>query len=1629
MLINVCKSFCFWSFLVFIFVCNSVFAEGVFSSGQGTPEDPYLVSTLEQLVAVRSEPEAYFCQTADISIEQSNDGLPIGTPDIPFTGVFDGNGYAVVNAGDESLILDFESVFGVSADDSLRAIRFENSKPSLVSASSVLSASTEFADPQALPLDSLATAQSIFNAPPVPVIPEAHIAIGIKTTGEMSDANRQDLYSIQVNQNGILELTLAGNIRTSGYLRLYDVDGKTQITNVNVVGRDPVTIRAGLYPGTYFVVVDRSQETWAYEIDAALTPYPEDPEPDNIADDAAELEIGTTIEGFIGFYAHGFTDTNDWRKVTTEENGRLTVTLSSPDNAQGQLRLYDVDRATHLVNDNLDANVLKNTATVVYDLSPGTYYIRVERTNNLWAYSLSTEFQSALLANDFASNEHFTESTALAVGGSATGHLGYYRHGFRDDNDWWKVTATQDGILTVNLNVTDQHPGAQARVHVWSPDWTENKSVLVNVDALENTASVTLGNAYRPGVYWIRVERVAGSAWSYTLSNSFARQAVAVQPFDAARVLPLGGSGNGSIDGDNTVEWWKVTTTGNGELTVNATFSESPGAYVRLYDVNGTRELRGIWVDGTVTGNLSYPVASGTYYVSVSRWSNRNYSYTLANSFAPASFAVDPEPNNVFSSAVRMPLDGFVTGQLGYYKNSLKDDADWWQIDITQNGELTIQAEFTESPGAYVRLYDVNGTRELRGIWVDGTVVGNLSYPVAPGTYYVSISRWSNRDYSYTLENSFAPASFAVDPEPNNVFSSSVTMSLNGTVTGQLGYYGDAVKDDADWWKINVVQNGQLTIDVEFTKSPGAYLRLYDVNGNRELKGIWIDGKVVDGFSYQLAPGAYYVSVSRWSDRDYSYALSASFEPASLPADKEFNDDPRTALPIEIGNQYTGHLYYQSNNWFDDADWYRVTTSLAGSLVANLASNINPGAYIRIYDADLNQKASTYINSFEPRSAVAQNLAAGTYYIKVERWSANVFSYILTTSLATENQAAPQVVSTFPSDGSLVSIQDFATATFSALMNPATISADTFSLRDSNGNSVAGVVGYTGTIASYYPDRPLTVGETYTAVITTGAQDIAGTPLAANYSWRFTVGSSEVDIIEPTQFTLTVNRSGTGTGQVVSHPAGIDCGSTCSAAFDEGLSVLLTAVAAEGSTFAGWSGACTGSDGCTVSMMQNRTVGALFERSSTTCPYDDTLTLSGQTISSSRSFGACRTLTAGPAFVIAAGGDVVFEAGRQIVLQVGFQVQAGGRFTARINTGLSTPATTQTWLQQPMTADAQGDSVGSDEEGEQLWSPGAAEALTWSALPEPLRDELNRRNALIAEPQATVGGEWIVFATDAALVGSDDNDHSDIYAYHSPDRTLHLISLNAAGLAADAPSLHPRLSEEGIVIYQSGARDLSLPAGNGFAQLYRYDLRQGTIQRLTEGFDGLPGNGDTGPAQIASDWILYRTEADSLEPEGTGLYRQHLVLGLRELVGLDVWGQPARNARQPSAAGDGQTIAYQDRDEAGSSAIMLNDHGQIVRLSEAFDNELGKAVEVDLPALSADGRYLAYREQEADGSDWLRVRDRLNGQQARLPWPQGVPEELAVQFDAQGAELWWINPQQGLGQPEFLQQIQNPLIR
>jgi hypothetical protein len=75
-------------------------------------------------------------------------------------------------------------------------------------------------------------------------------------------------------------------------------------------------------------------------------------------------------------------------------------------------------------------------------------------------------------------------------------------------------------------------------------------------------------------------------------------------------------------------------------------------------------------------------------------------------------------------------------------------------------------------------------------------------------------------------------------------------------------------------------------------------------------------------------------------------------------------------------------------------------------------------------------------------------------------------------------------------------------------------------------------------------------------------------------------------------FTLTVSDNGAGT--ISSSRSNIDCQTECSSSYLGGTQVTLTATPQSGYVFAGWSGACSGTGSCVVTMSMAENVTATY---------------------------------------------------------------------------------------------------------------------------------------------------------------------------------------------------------------------------------------------------------------------------------------------------------------------------------------------------------------------------------------------------------------------------------------------------
>jgi len=85
---------------------------------------------------------------------------------------------------------------------------------------------------------------------------------------------------------------------------------------------------------------------------------------------------------------------------------------------------------------------------------------------------------------------------------------------------------------------------------------------------------------------------------------------------------------------------------------------------------------------------------------------------------------------------------------------------------------------------------------------------------VRPGTYYVNVHKWHGRAGSYQIKSDFLTPPSANDVEGNDTPASATQATLNGTMTGHLGYFSNGTYDTDDWWKFTVPADGKVVVQV-----------------------------------------------------------------------------------------------------------------------------------------------------------------------------------------------------------------------------------------------------------------------------------------------------------------------------------------------------------------------------------------------------------------------------------------------------------------------------------------------------------------------------------------------------------------------------------------------------------------------------------------------------------------------------------------------------------------------------------------------------------------------------------------------------------------------------------------------
>jgi hypothetical protein len=353
--------------------------------------------------------------------------------------------------------------------------------------------------------------------------------------------------------------------------------------------------------------------------------------------------------------------------------------------------------------------------------------------------------------------------------------------------------------------------------------------------------------------------------------------------------------------------------------------------------------------------------------------------YKLTALLAPLTLRSEREPNNRYVDAQPFPVGGAIDGYI-----ATPDDEDWYLLKPVGMAagqmmsvnvaappavrmELAIVRQSDQAPLGVYRAADVGEDIKLP----------DLALPAAPETgYYLVLrsayvalpggktSRTSDSTTAYTLEVKPATAAPNLELEPNE--DAVHATPIDPGKPTRIGFISP--KGDADWYLFHVDSPAILRAEVSGVDNVKLVLSLIDPAKKNEAQDNEIaradSGDVKEpqalagiavpaGDNYLRVEGAL-KKIDKKSVRDYAnptdpYTLTLSLDPDDGSWEREPNDKPESATPVEVGREYKGYIQPAG-----DVDYWRL--NVKDSTNVAIAVSAVPKLDLKIVVRDANRK-------------------------------------------------------------------------------------------------------------------------------------------------------------------------------------------------------------------------------------------------------------------------------------------------------------------------------------------------------------------------------------------------------------------------------------------------------------------------------------------------------------------------------------------------------------------------------------------------------------------------------------------------------------------------------------------------
>ena len=278
-------------------------------------------------------------------------------------------------------------------------------------------------------------------------------------------------------------------------------------------------------------------------------------------------------------------------------------------------------------------------------------------------------------------------------------------------------------------------------------------------------------------------------------------------------------------------------------------------------------------------------------------------------------------------------------------------------------------------------------------------------------------------------------------------------------------------------------------------------------------------------------------------------------------------------------------------------------------------------------------------------------------------------------------------------------------------------------------------------------------------------------------------------------------------------------------------------------------------------------------------------------------------------------------------------------------------------------------------------------------------DEIQGNGGSI-NPAITPDGRYVVFRSIANnLVSEDTNNRYDIFVRDRETGMTERVSVASDETQGNGDSNYPSISANGrYVAFNSAASNLVAGDTNSWDDVFVRDREAGTTERVSVASDESQQNLASLYPLISANgqYVVFQSFATNLVGGDTNnagdIFVRQLGAGITERVSVASDRSQGNNPSEfPSISADGRYVAFRSsaNNLVGGDTNAVPDifvHDRLLRTTErasvASDDSQANG-ESDQPAISADGRYVAFRSnannlvvEDTNGYFDVFVRDR-----------------------------------------------------